>query len=282
MPSTQSLILPAVRGALNGLSKVSPAKAGKVAYNILAKPRRPALTEAGKQFLAAAESRTLLLAGDPIQVHHWPGSGPGILLLHGWESSTARWAPYFETLRQHEFDIYAIDAPAQGGSGGVEFSAMAYAAALEAYLEQLETPPIYWLGHSAGGMAALYYLSEMNGQIRPDRLIIMGVAGEMYNFVDRFCEIVGLNNVVHAGIEHEFTKRFGMTFSDVSFVRMAGQLEMPGLIIHDRDDELAHISGAEDINRAWESSELMITEGRTHSVLGEDIPGIVAEYFLGL
>ncbi|MEM6879420.1 MAG: alpha/beta hydrolase, partial [Bacteroidota bacterium] len=213
--------------------------------------------------------------------HRWSGSGPGILLLHGWESSTARWAPYFNTLRQHQFDIYAIDAPAQGGSGGAEFSAMAYAAALDAYLEQLENPPTFWLGHSAGGMAALYYLSEMSGLVRPDRLIIMGVAGEMQNFVDRFCEIVGLNDIVHAGIEHEFTKRFGKTFSDISFVRMASQLEMPGLIIHDRDDELAHISGAKDLHKAWKNSELMITEGRTHSVLGEDIPEIVAKYFLG-
>lgn len=280
MPSTDALILPAVRRALNGLSKVSPDRASKIAYGILAKPRRPSFGKAADDFLALANAQSITSAGKRIAVYHWPGKGPSVLLLHGWESSTGRWAPYYETFKRHDFDIYAIDAPGQGASEGREFSAMVYAEAIGTYVKSLEQPPQYWLGHSAGGMAAIYYLSRLQGAVRPEKLLLMGVPGEMQNFVDKFCEIVGLNSVVHAGIEREFKQNHGFRFADLSFSEMAKDLEMPGLIIHDEGDDLAPLEGAKRIHQSWKNSQIMITQGRTHSVLGEDIPEIVADYFL--
>ncbi|MEM6397329.1 MAG: alpha/beta hydrolase [Bacteroidota bacterium] len=277
---TDALILPAVRRALNGLSKVSPERAGKIAYGLLAKPRRPSFGKEAEDFLAKANSRSIVSEGKRIAVYNWPGQGPSILMLHGWESSTGRWWPYYETFKDRGFDIHAIDAPAQGASEGTVFSAMAYAAAIGVYVESLEKPPQFWLGHSAGGMASIYYLCRLKGQIRPEKLLIMGVPSEMQNFVDKFCEIVGLNRIVHAGIEREFKQAFGFPFSHLSFSQMAEELEMPGLIIHDEGDDLAPVEGAKLIHQAWENSELMITQGRTHSVLGEDMPGIVADYFV--
>ena len=55
---------------------------------------------------------------------------------------------------------------------------------------------------------------------------------------------------------------------------------MPGLIIHDVDDELAPIQGAEEIYQNWENSCLIITEGLGHSIPGIEVVELITEYLL--
>lgn len=276
----EELILAAIRRLLNGTSMLSPRQAGKLGYRLLSRPRRLPLEPVHQAFLDQAVQSKKTLAGIPIQTYHWPNSGPGVLLLHGWESHTGRWQEFYAALSAAGFSIYAFDAPAHGKSGGDNFTVVEYAAVLKDFLAQLQSPPLYWVGHSAGGMAILYYLSELEHSICPERIVAMSVPGELTDFLAKFQQILQVKSRVVNHIELEFMRRMQLSFSDISPRNYAKNVKIPGLLIHDIDDDLAPIEGAEDIYKNWENSSFIITEGLGHSVNGVEVVELVTEYLL--
>lgn len=276
----EELVITGIRQLLNGTARVAPRSAGKIGYRLLCRPRRPAPTPDSMPFLELAEQKKITLAGIPTQTYFWPGKGPGVLLLHGWESCTSRWYEFYEFLRKAGFAIYAFDAPAHGRSGGDNFTVIEYANVLTEYLLQLEKPPVHWIGHSGGGMAIMFYLSQTDYKIAPERVVAMSVPGELTDFLDIFKKVVGVKDKVIANIEREFTRRMKLRFKDVSPRRYAKDIKVPGLIIHDIDDELAPIEGAEDIYENWENACFITTEGLGHSIPGEEVVALVTEYLL--
>ncbi len=276
----EELMLAAIRRLLNGTALLAPIQAGKLGYRLLSRPRRSPLEPVHEAFLEKAQQQTQLLAGIPIHTYHWPADGPGVLLLHGWESHTGRWEEFYNALSAAGFSIYAFDAPAHGKSGGDNFTVIEYAAVMKDYLEQLNDPPIYWVGHSGGGMAIFYYLSEMQHCIRPQRMVAMSVPGELTDFLYKFQQVLQVKERVVNSIELEFIRRMQLSFSDISPRRYAKQVKIPGLVIHDVNDDLAPVEGAEDIYHNWENSSLILTEGLGHSLNGIEVVELITEYLL--
>ena len=276
----EELVIEGLKRLLNGTSRVSKRRAGQIGFRLLSRPRRPAPKPEVKAFLAQANAERMLLAGIPIQTYHWQGKGPGVLLLHGWSSSSGRWSGYYEALRQAGFSIYAFDAPAQGQSGGKNFNGIDYAAVLKDYVEYLDNPPVYWVGHSGGGMAIMYYLSQLDHRVLPKRVVAMSVPAELTDFINKFQNMLSLRNQVVDGIEREFTRRFQLKFSDFSPREYAKDIHIPGLIIHDIGDDLAPIQGAEDIYENWRKSCLIVTEGLGHTLDCGEVVELVTDYLL--
>lgn len=257
---------------------MSRRQAGRLGYYLLSKPRRAPDEPLSDAFMADAERYTLKSGGKKLQCFHWPGTGPSVLLLHGWESNSGRWFAFFEPLRRAGYSIYAFDAPAHGRSGGSRFNVLIYAEALRDYLRHHETPPSYWIAHSAGGMAAILYLTEAMGDYEPDQLITMAVPGELENFIDKFCDFIGVHEKVKLGIDDQFRRKLQLSFSDISFINYAKNLRVPGLIVHDECDDLAPIDGAYRMHANWPGSSLITTRDCGHSLSGELVPAMVLEY----
>ena len=271
-------LLGGIRRLLNGTARMSKRQAGVLGYYLLSKPRRAADEPLSDAFMQTAERYSVNVNGTKLQCFHWPGRGPSVLLLHGWESNSGRWFAFFEPLRQAGYSIYAFDAPAHGRSGGHRFTALMYAEALEAYLDHLKFAPDYWIGHSAGGMAAILYLTEMQPRYEPDQLISLAVPGELENFIDKFCDVIGVHDRVKRGIDDQFRRKLDVSFSDISFVNYVKKLRVPGLIVHDECDDLAPIDGAYQMHANWAGSSLITTRDCGHSLSGELVPTMVLEY----
>ena len=271
-------LLGGIRRLLNAMARMSKRQAGALGYYLLSKPRRAADEPLSDEFMQTAERHTVVMDGIKLQCFHWPGRGPSVLLLHGWESNSGRWFAFFEPLRQAGYSIYAFDAPAHGRSGGSRFTALMYAEALDAYLDHLGFAPDYWIGHSAGGMAAILYLTEMQPQYEPDQLISLAVPGELENFIDKFCDVIGVHDRVKRGIDDQFRRKLDVSYSDISFVNYVKKLRVPGLIVHDECDDLAPIDGAYQMHANWAGSSLITTRDCGHSLSGELVPAMVLEY----
>lgn len=274
----EKLMISGLRRLLNGTARITRRGAGRIGYHLLTNPRRLDEEPENLVFLESAEQETLQLLGHKIHTYHWPGDGPSVLLLHGWESSTARWFALFEPLRKAGFNIYAIDAPAHGQSDGKKFNVFFYCQILDAYFNEVGFAQDYWIGHSGGGMAAIYYCTRPEYKFRPQRIVSMAVPGELENFIDKFCEIIGVNERVKYGIGKRVHKNLNRTVSDISFRQFVKDVTVPGLIIHDEEDDVAPISGAREMHENWKGSELATTRGRGHSLTGELVPAIVVEY----
>ncbi|NJB87315.1 pimeloyl-ACP methyl ester carboxylesterase [Lewinella marina] len=274
----EKFVISSIRRLLNGTARMSRRQAGAIGYYLLSKPRRAADEPLSTAFMQQAKKYTVDAQGNTLQCFHWPGKGPSVLLLHGWESHTGRWFEFFEPLRKADYSIYAFDAPAHGKSRGRRFSALIYAEALATYLEHHDFAPEYWIAHSAGGMAAILYLAEMENKYEPRQLVSLAVPGELEHFIDKFCSFVGVHDKVKQGIDYQFRRKLDMSFTDISFVNYVKKLQVPGLIIHDECDDLAPISGAEQMHRNWAGSSLITTRDCGHSLVGELVPAMVLEY----
>jgi pimeloyl-ACP methyl ester carboxylesterase len=95
------------------------------------------------------------------------GSGPAVLLLHGVSESAAIWAPLFAELRH--FRLLAVDLPGHGLSDPVAFrrgQVREHAHALtEDILDALRLDQVPVIGHSLGGMFALWHAAARSRRI---------------------------------------------------------------------------------------------------------------------
>lgn len=267
-----------LRRLMNGTARMTRRGAGRIGYYLLTNPRRLEEEPENLVFLESAQQQTYNLEGQSIHTYHWPGDGPSVLLLHGWESSTARWFALFEPLRKAGYNIYALDAPAHGKSGGKRFTVFSYCQVLDAYFSAIGFAQDYWIGHSGGGMAAIYYCSQQQYKYRPHHIVSMAVPGELENFIDKFCDLVGVNERVKYGIGRRFHKNLKHTIEDINFTEFVKDVDVPGLVLHDEEDDVAPISGARKMHQNWRGSKLATTRGRGHSLTGELVPAIVVEY----
>ena len=95
------------------------------------------------------------------------GRGPAVVLLHGASESAAIWAPLFPKLRQ--FRLLAVDLPGHGLSDPIAFrrgQVREQARRLiEDILDALGLGEVPVIGHSLGGMFALWHAASGSGRI---------------------------------------------------------------------------------------------------------------------
>ena len=103
--------------------------AGKIAFYLFTKPRKGKLSDKHKAFLITSEQENIENTPHNIPIYIWNKNGiKTILLIHGWESNSARWKPLIKRLINSNYKIIAIDAPAHGQSNYKTFNAILYAA----------------------------------------------------------------------------------------------------------------------------------------------------------
>ena len=95
------------------------------------------------------------------------GRGPAVVLLHGVSESAAIWAPLFPELRH--FRLLAVDLPGHGLSDPVAFRRGQVRehgrALIEDILDALRLDEVPVIGHSLGGMLALWHVAAGPGRI---------------------------------------------------------------------------------------------------------------------
>ena len=140
MPTCPPSVWPVVCSALLvavAVSDGAPAAGGQTAP---ASPRSELITVASKD-------------GTRIGVE-CAGSGPTLLFVHGGVGDRTRWTPMFPLLASR-FTVCAMDRRGRGASGDAPEYSLGKEAEDVAAVVNARTGPVYVLGHSYGGVAAL-------------------------------------------------------------------------------------------------------------------------------
>ena len=123
-----------------------------------------------------ADRRVLLPGGPTLRIREWPGSGPGLLLLHGFLGSAESWGVL--PGRLEGVRVVAVDLPGHGGSrevGPGDCAVPRMVELLGRLQEAVFDAPPAWLGYSMGARIAL--AAAVEGVPGPALLLESGSPG---------------------------------------------------------------------------------------------------------
>ena len=90
------------------------------------------------------------------------GSGPALVMLHGWAMHGGIFAPLAAQLEEN-FTLHLVDLPGHGRSADSEVAFELNAVARHVVAQ---TPPALWLGWSLGGLVALHAAQRFSASVR--------------------------------------------------------------------------------------------------------------------
>ncbi len=272
MANLRVLLRPLVAKALglylNLLAVISPSKAARKAFFIFCKVRKGRVTPPQKDYLESARNAVAEVAGHQIQTYQWPGSGPRVLLIHGWESNTFRWRNLIGFLREAGFHIIAFDAPAHGYSSGSYLHIPLYTQCVEHMVQTYA--PQHIIGHSVGGMTALYHAHRHPNE-RVEKIVTIGSPSEFYEIMESYQGILKFNGRVMKALDRFIFNEFGFHVHEFSTSRFATGNPKKGLLLHDRLDAITPFHASQKVHDAWHDSVLIPTEGLGHSMHQESV-----------
>jgi len=253
----------------------SPKRAVRKAYTIFCTPRKGKIIPEQKDFLEEAEDEVILLHDNYLQTYRWANMGETVLLIHGWESNTHRWKELIKKLHKIGYNIIAFDAPAHGKSSGKIFNVPMYTESLQKVIEYYR--PNYLIGHSVGGMTALYHqYIYQNEEI--EKLIILAPPGELSRIMKDYQKILKLSPKFMTGLDRYFKEKHGFYFKEFSIPEFAKKIEQKGLLIHDKYDDIAPYQESEAIAKNWNNATFIITENFGHSLSFKEVHTSIIDF----
>ena len=265
----KQLITKSIGFFLNAAAVIAPGWAANFAFNLLCKVRRAGISEKGKAFFKKATQHTLLLEKNSAVLHKW-GSGPkNILFLHGWESNSQRWLPYYNMLEKEKHTIYALDAPGHGMSGGNKLNVEVFRQAIEAALARIG-PIDTIIGHSLSN-TAVGYCYVVNPNVDVKKFIVMGAASGMDAVFTYFKEILGLSRRSVANLSKKVNTIFKIPHQEVKLMSFLDKVTQPVLLIHDKNDAVTPFKPIENILKKHPKINTYITCGLKHDLKAEEV-----------
>jgi len=270
MNAIGAMALQGMRVGFGLLGRVAPEMTADRAKRMYFSPRRPPLSGADRRVLA--QGRPFEVAFQPPGRTEYPGGalkawrwGEGdkkVLLAHGWESRAARLASaYVEPLTARGYSVIAADMPGHGDSPGEQADMDSFTTALQA-VGASQGPFHAVIAHSLGAACTTW---AMVRGLQAGRLAYLAPACWPLAFPERFCAVLGMPEPARAALY----RRLYQVFPEQDWVNLAGdvlstQLQVPGLIFHDRQDGEVHYEGGVAIHEAWRGSKLVTTDGLGH------------------
>lgn len=249
----------------NYFSFISPNRAASKSFALFCTPRKGQVLKTQKSFLEDAKDNIITVENNRIQTYRWKGSGPTILLMHGWESNTFRWRALIPILQKVNYNIIAMDAPAHGYSSGTKFNVPLYSACAQQVINEYK--PSLVIGHSLGGMTLIYNLFKYTKEnTLITKVVTLGSPSELSDFMKQYKNILGLTNRMMHYLELHFMAKFGFRFAEFSTSKFVKNIDKKGLLIHDKLDKIAPYWSSEQVHANWKNSSLISTTGLGHSL----------------
>ncbi|MEJ7682198.1 MAG: alpha/beta fold hydrolase [Segetibacter sp.] len=196
-------------------------------------------------------------------------NGHKILICHGFDSNSYKFARYIDPLLNIGFEVFAFDAPAHGLSTGKTITALIYSDMI--LKVNADYGSFYgMIAHSFGGIAVALAIEKIrNNSLK--KLVLIAPSTETTRSLNDFCGYLYISDKLKEGLEKLIVQIGGQPSSWYSVARVIQSVTIPTLWLHDKGDK---ITPYEDMHFLTElnlpSVKFVITEGLGHSLYRED------------
>lgn len=263
----QTMIQSTLKTTFGVTEKVAPALAERWAINLFVKPmkfKRP-VREAELIQDAQMEQRPFqgFYARPTAQAYYvtyrW-GSGPVVLLVHGWAGRGSQMATFTAPLVAAGYTVLTFDAPAHGDSPSKQTNLLEVSQLIQALSHEVGGFAAI-IGHSFGGMAAGYAVRH---GAQAQKIVTIGSPATMEHVLTGFGEQINASPRMVQRLTNYLEKIAQQEVDTFSLVRTVAGVDLPGLIVHDRQDRDVAYSQAQLLHQVWPHSRLLTTDGLGH------------------
>ena len=191
--------------------------------------------------------------------YRWKGSGPKILLVHGWSGRATQFSVIIEKLQEMDYDIYAFDAVAHGSSRGVTTNMPELIDSLKELTQKWE--PEILLAHSGGGFSSVYVAAQIP-EIK--KMILISPFDKVTDVFEKYFQMARLGEKARELMYSYFTRVTQKEVKDFSAAKVAVSVKAKVLIIHDKNDREVDVQDANSIAKKLKNGSLLITNNLGH------------------
>lgn len=247
-----------VRATTRMIAAVAPGAVVRGAAAMFFRPRRRRITPPAVRDLEATRLE-VGVDGERIAAWSW-GTGPAVLLVHGWEGHAGQFSPFVPSIVARGLRAVAIDMPAHGASTGSATNMIAFSRAIRAVADVVGGARAV-IGHSLGGAATAVALAD---GLAVERAALIAPAAHPDYFARAFGAILGLPAGLRERLLARLRAEFGELWEQAQVPERVRGLRVPVVILHDRDDGDVPFDHAEEIAASWPGAILEEVEGLGH------------------
>lgn len=250
-----------MQAGFRSASQIAPVLTSAVAARLFRTTRRSRPRAGEREVLqTAAASR---VAG--MQVWSW-GEGPTVLLVHGWNGRATQLGGLVDPLVARGYRVVAFDAIGHGASAGSQSSVPELANCIRQIVDELGG--VYAVvAHSLGGAATTFALSR---GMEAERAVFISPPVDPRAFLEMFSAALGINDEVRERVKTRVEAQLGVPMQEMLALRIAPEMRIPLLVIHDRYDKEVPFQAGRGLAAAWPGAALIITEGLGHQRILRD------------
>lgn len=173
------------------------------------------------------------------------GRAQRILLVHGWESRATHMMTLADTLARQGFDVFALDAPLHGQSGGERSNPVEFARAI-CEADTAFGPFAGAVGHSMGG-AALAIARGMGAAA--ERYVLLAAPASLLEVLQGFAQFIGLPDKAAKAFISGVETEVGVPAAELNTGRLLATDHRPTLLIHADNDAEIPVSAMQRIRK---------------------------------
>ena len=249
-----------VRLPYQALDLLSPRLAGEIGRRLFFRPTRLGYTDMQRQLLDLADERYL----GNVATYSW-GSGPTVLLVHGWGGHAGQMTPFVEPLIEQGYRVVAIDMPAHGRSDGKLSSVVHFSIAIRQaarYFGRLHGI----ISHSLGGGGVVHALGA---GMPAKRTVLIAPQSQFHDYWRMFRNGLGMSDAAWRHMVTASEAWLGVPFAEIHPGVGAGRMTVPALILHGAKDKISPLKEGREMARLWPGARLEEFDSGHTSILRE-------------
>ncbi|MDR7269646.1 pimeloyl-ACP methyl ester carboxylesterase [Pelomonas saccharophila] len=271
-PAAAFYASPAARGVaalLRGLHRLSPDLGTRVALNLFFTPVPTKWLARSRDVPRPWVQRRLPFEGGHISVWQRSDIEPGrpkVLLTHGWAGDAQQMRPLADTLAAAGLEPVLLDLPAHGRSSGWRSNLLQWVRALFAVTARFG-PWDGVIAHSLGALAVSHALAR---GLPARRAALIALAPPPGQFLRWFAQAIGTDEGLALRMRGHVERREGVSLGLFEPAWLGERVVQPTLLVHDRGDLTAPLSGSETLLAGLGAGRLHVTESLGHRRLLND------------
>lgn len=247
----------ALRRSFRHVDRFTPVLAGGIAEILFRTPPRGRRLPREERALAEAKFSRTPFGTRSLPTWTW-GTGPGVLLVHGWGGHAGRLASFVGPLTRAGCRVVAFDAPGHGAAPGRHSGLPEFVDAIRA-LTRTHGPFEALVGHSLGATAGA--LAARDG-LRVPRLVLLAPPADPEKYWGRFTRYFRMPARTRDAMSARLERRYRTSWAQLRVAGGACSAQM--IVFHDRRDGTVPLADGLEIVRSWANARLVRTRGLGH------------------